>query len=155
MWLAGAIDAFARWDRTHLYDFEFAYAPRIGQPEFDDFDQGFIDGAATNLSTLTLDEQSTQRLNWGSFPTDRCRIWGEERSPTILGQLLNAAGRPEDARAVLTLYSSPRTPECVSTTPNSCGRAHRTRTNPDACAADLAAATRRPAGSARFYSNCA
>jgi len=30
---------------------------RIGQPEFDDFDQAVIDGAATRLDTLTLGEQ--------------------------------------------------------------------------------------------------
>ena len=32
-------------DRLHLYQFVFADGRRIGQPEFDDIDQGFIDGA--------------------------------------------------------------------------------------------------------------
>lgn len=55
--LAEAIDtAFARWDRAHLYQFVLADGRRIGQPEFDDFDQGFIDGGSTKLSTLTLGE---------------------------------------------------------------------------------------------------
>jgi hypothetical protein len=53
--LADAVDtAFARWDRSHLYKFEMADGPLIGQVEFDDFDLGFIDGAATRLSTLSL-----------------------------------------------------------------------------------------------------
>jgi len=32
-------------DRAHLYQFVFADGRRIGQPEFDDFDEGVIDGA--------------------------------------------------------------------------------------------------------------
>ena len=32
-------------DRAHLYGFVVADGRRIGQPEFDDFDEGFIDGA--------------------------------------------------------------------------------------------------------------
>jgi hypothetical protein len=40
-----------------LYQFVFANGRRIGQPEFDEFDQVFIDGAGTKLSPLTLGEQ--------------------------------------------------------------------------------------------------
>ena len=32
-------------DRAHLYRFVVADGRRIGQPEFDDFDEGVIDGA--------------------------------------------------------------------------------------------------------------
>jgi hypothetical protein len=42
---------------AHLYRFVVADGRRIGRPEFDDFDEGFIDGAATKLDTLTLGEQ--------------------------------------------------------------------------------------------------
>ena len=44
-------------DRAHLYRFVVVDGGRIGQPEFDDFDEGFIDAAATKLDTLTLGEQ--------------------------------------------------------------------------------------------------
>ena len=44
-------------DRAQLYRFVVANGRRIGQPEFDDFDQAVIDGAATKLDTLTLGEQ--------------------------------------------------------------------------------------------------
>ena len=70
---------------------------RIGQPEFDDFDEGFIDAAATKLDTLTLGEQfvyeydfadrwthlctAATRIdpaaNWESFRAVRCRVGGE------------------------------------------------------------------------------
>ena len=101
--LADAIDtAFARWDRAHLHEFVLADGRRIGQPEFDEFDQGIIDGDRTRLSTLNLGEQflyefdlgtagsicvrwvrrgSTRRHSWGSFPPTRCRSGDGERSP--------------------------------------------------------------------------
>ena len=64
--LADAIDtAFARWDRAHLYQFEFADGRRIGKPEFDDFDQRFLDGAATKLSTLAPGEQFVYEFDFG------------------------------------------------------------------------------------------
>ncbi len=60
--LAEAIDtAFARWDHSHLYKFEQADGRVIGQPEFDDFDVGFLDGDVTTLSTLSLGEQDWAR----------------------------------------------------------------------------------------------
>lgn len=55
---ADAIDtAFARWDRAHLYQFVLGDGRRIGQPEFDDFDEGLIDAASTKLGALSLGEQ--------------------------------------------------------------------------------------------------
>jgi hypothetical protein len=78
---------------------------RIGQPEFDDFDEGFIDGAATKLDTLTLGEQFVYEFdfadrwthlctaatridpatNWESFRAVRRRIGRGKRSPTKTG----------------------------------------------------------------------
>ena len=53
--LADAIDtAFARRDRAHLSQFVLADGRRIGRPEFDDFDQGFIDGAAPGCPRRVL-----------------------------------------------------------------------------------------------------
>jgi hypothetical protein len=73
--LADAIDtAFARWDRSYLYQFEFADGRRIGQPEFDDYDQGFIDGAMTKLSTLSLGEQFVYEFDFGDGWTHLCTV---------------------------------------------------------------------------------
>jgi hypothetical protein len=53
----------------------FADGRRIGQPEFDDIDQGFIDGAATKLRTLTLGGQFVYEFDFGDSWTipDRYR----------------------------------------------------------------------------------
>ena len=73
--LADAIDtAFARWDRSHLYKFEMADGPLIGQVEFDDFDLGFIDGAATRLSTSSLGEQFVYEFDFGDSWTHLCTV---------------------------------------------------------------------------------
>lgn len=73
--LANAIDiAFARWDRAHLYQFVFDDGRRIGQPEFDDFDQGFIDAARTKLSMLTAGEQFVYEFDFGDGWTHLCMV---------------------------------------------------------------------------------
>jgi hypothetical protein len=74
--LADAIDtAFARWDRAHLYQFVFADGRRIGQPEFDEFDDEiFIDGAITALSTLTLGEQFVYEFDFGDSWMHLCTV---------------------------------------------------------------------------------
>ena len=51
-------------DRAHLYRFVVADGRRIGQPEFDDIDQGVIDGAATRLATLTRGEQFVDEFDF-------------------------------------------------------------------------------------------
>jgi Plasmid pRiA4b ORF-3-like protein len=81
--LADAIDtAFARWDRAHLYQFVFADGRRIGQPEFDDFDQGFIDGGCTKLSTLTLGEQFLFEFDFGDSWLHLCTVGPTRIDPT-------------------------------------------------------------------------
>lgn len=80
--LAEAIDtAFARWDRWHLYKFELADGQLIGQAEFDDFDVGFIDGAATKLSTLSLGEQFVYQFDFGDCWTHLCTVGPERIDP--------------------------------------------------------------------------
>ena len=59
-------------DRAHLYQFVFADGSRIGQPEFDDFDEGFIDAAATKLDTLTLGEQFVYEYDFADRWTHLC-----------------------------------------------------------------------------------
>jgi hypothetical protein len=73
---ANAIDtAFARWDRAHLNQFVLADGRRIGQPEFDEFDdEVFIDGAATALSTLALGEQFVYEFDFGDSWTHLCTV---------------------------------------------------------------------------------
>ena len=80
--LADAIDtAFARWDRSHLYKFELADGRVIGQPEFDDFDQGYLDSGATKLSTLSLGEQFVYEFDFGDSWTHLCHVGPERIDP--------------------------------------------------------------------------
>jgi hypothetical protein len=73
--LAAAIDtAFARWDRAHLYQFVLADGRRIGQPEFDDDDDGFIDGDRTKLSTLNLGERFLYEFDFGDSWLHLCTV---------------------------------------------------------------------------------
>ena len=51
-------------DRAQLYRFVVVDGGRIGQPEFDDIDQGVIDGAATRLATLTRGEQFVDEFDF-------------------------------------------------------------------------------------------
>jgi Plasmid pRiA4b ORF-3-like protein len=73
--LAEAIDtAFARWDRAHLYQFELANGRVIGQPEFDDFDLGILDGDSTKLSTLSLGERFAYEFDLGDSWMHVCEV---------------------------------------------------------------------------------
>jgi hypothetical protein len=73
--LAEAIDtAFARWDRSHLHRFELSGGRLIGQPEFDDFDMGILDGGATKLSSLALGEQFVYEFDFGDGWTHLCTV---------------------------------------------------------------------------------
>src|ERR1700693_2722281 len=56
--LATAIDdAFARWDRSHLHEFELADATRIGTPDPDIDDDDVLDEAREHLSNLQAAQQ--------------------------------------------------------------------------------------------------
>ena len=103
--LADAIDtAFARWDRSHLYKFEMADGPLIGQVEFDDFDLGFIDGAATRLSTLSLGEQFVYEFDFGDSWTHLCTVRPAADRPGV-----GVRDRSEGPAAVLGVGHSPTT----------------------------------------------
>ena len=58
---------------------------RIGQPEFDDFDEGFIDGAATKLDTLTLGEQFVYEFDFADRWTHLCTAAHADRPRDKLG----------------------------------------------------------------------
>ena len=56
---------------------ELADGRLIGQAEFDDFDVGFIDGAATKLSkTSSLGEQFVYEFDFGDCFGPICARWG-------------------------------------------------------------------------------
>ncbi|MEB3982528.1 hypothetical protein OQ968_14790 [Mycobacterium sp. 663a-19] len=80
--LAEAIDtAFARWDRAHLYKFELADGRVIGQPEYDDFDMGILDGDEMKLSALSLGEQFVYEFDFGDGWTYLCEVAPERIDP--------------------------------------------------------------------------
>jgi hypothetical protein len=47
---------------------------RIGRPEYEDFDQVFIDGAATKLGTLIRGEQFVYEFDFGDSWTHLCTV---------------------------------------------------------------------------------
>jgi pRiA4b ORF-3-like protein len=53
----------------------------IGQPEFDDFDQGFLDAATTKLSTLSVGEQFVYEFDFGDGWTHLCTVGPELIDP--------------------------------------------------------------------------
>jgi hypothetical protein len=76
--LADAINAaFARWDLAHLYQFVLTDGRRIGQPEFNDFDEEdeeLIDGDRTKLSTLKPGEQFLYEFDFGDSWLHLCTV---------------------------------------------------------------------------------
>ena len=77
--LASAIDdAFARWDRSHLHEFELSDGTRIGMtdPEWD-AEESVVDERILKIARLKLGEHL--RLS-ASFPTDPCRTSDGVRS---------------------------------------------------------------------------
>ena len=85
--LADAIDtAFARWDRAHLWQFEFDDGRRIGLPDPDDLDDELLDGAATKLATLRPGEQFVYEFDFGDSWTHLCTVAPERIDPEeVLG----------------------------------------------------------------------
>lgn len=53
----------------------------IGQPEFDDFDLGILDGDATTLSTVSLGEQFVHEFDFGDGWTRLCEVAPERIDP--------------------------------------------------------------------------
>jgi hypothetical protein len=74
--LATAIDdAFARWDRSHLHEFEFADGTRIGiHNDTWDRHEKVIDYTRTKLSRLELGEQFLYVFDFGDDWTHLCTV---------------------------------------------------------------------------------
>jgi hypothetical protein len=73
--LATAIDdAFARWDRSHLHEFEFADGTRIGRPDPDTDDDDFLDETRERLSKLPASEQFIYSFDFGDDWAHLCTV---------------------------------------------------------------------------------
>ncbi len=74
--LADAIDdAFARWDRSHLHEFDLADTTRIATPfaEWDE-ESAALDDHRTRLSRLAPGEQFTYIFDFGDDWTHLCTV---------------------------------------------------------------------------------
>jgi len=81
--LADAIDdAFARWDRAHLHEFELADGTRLTTPYGDDDEFGpSVDDRRTRLSRLGPDEQFVYVFDFGDAWTHLCTVGPERVDP--------------------------------------------------------------------------
>lgn len=81
--LAEAIDdAFSRWDRAHLHDFELADGTRLTTPYIDWEDAGpALDDRKTALSRLRSGEQFVYVFDFGDDWTHLCTVGPERIDP--------------------------------------------------------------------------
>jgi hypothetical protein len=71
--LATAIDdAFARWDRSHIHEFQLSDGTRLGIPD-PDFDE-IIDDGSERLARLQLGEEFTYVFDLGDDWTHHCTV---------------------------------------------------------------------------------
>jgi hypothetical protein len=72
--LATAIDAaFARWDRSHLHEFELVDGTKLGMPD-PDFEESRIDDTHSKLSRLRKGEQFAYEFDFGDGWTHLCTV---------------------------------------------------------------------------------
>jgi hypothetical protein len=91
--LAEAIDdAFARWDRAHLHQFELADGGRIGRPDWDEEADDLLDGRQVRLGRLGLGEQFVYEFDFGDSWTHLCTVAEQRIDPEQ--QLGVVPGRP-------------------------------------------------------------
>jgi hypothetical protein len=85
--LARAIDdAFARWDHSHLHEFELADGTRIGIPIEDSDDDGVLDGTRENLTRLQIRQQFIYVFDFGDDWTHLCTVFEANIDPReVLG----------------------------------------------------------------------
>jgi len=74
--LATAIDdAFARWDRSHLHEFEFGDGTRIGMPDPEwHGDESLVDERSLKLPRLNPGEQFVYVFDFGDDWTHLCTV---------------------------------------------------------------------------------
>lgn len=76
-------DAFARWDRAHLYEFVLEDRQRIARPnsEWDEPDDPVLDGGLTKLSRLNPSEQFVYVFDLGDGWHHICTVGHERIDP--------------------------------------------------------------------------
>lgn len=74
--LAHAIDdGFARWDRSHLHEFDLGDGVRIGEPDpEDDFGYDVLDDRRTRLERLTVGQQFVYVFDLGDHWAHLCTV---------------------------------------------------------------------------------
>jgi len=90
--LASAIDdAFARWDRSHLHEFEFADGTRIGPHDLESDDEDLLDEIREKLSRLQASWQFIYVFDLGDDWTHLCTVVEASIDPrNTLGLVPNA-----------------------------------------------------------------
>jgi hypothetical protein len=79
--LATAIDdAFARWDRSHLHEFELADGTRVGMPD-EDSDEEVLDETRETLSRLQTSQQFIYSFDFGDDWAHLCTVVGASIDP--------------------------------------------------------------------------
>jgi hypothetical protein len=101
--LATAIDdAFARWDRSHLHEFDLADGTRIGTPGPDMDDDDVLDESRERLSNLQASQQFIYVFDFGDDWTHLCTVIAAGIDPhEVLGVV------PKCPLAVLRLGKHP------------------------------------------------
>ena len=73
--LANAIDgAFARWDRSHLHEFELADGTRIGMHDLESDDEGVLDETREKVSRLQSSQQFIYVFDLGDDWAHLCTV---------------------------------------------------------------------------------
>jgi Plasmid pRiA4b ORF-3-like protein len=73
--LATAIDdAFARWDRSHLHEFELIDCTRIGTPNRELDNEGVLDETRVTLSGLQTSQQFIYVFDFGDDWAHLCTV---------------------------------------------------------------------------------
>jgi hypothetical protein len=79
--LATAIDlAFARWDISHLHQFELSDGIKIGRPD-PDFDDDVVDERHQRLSRLDFGQQFVYVFDFGDYWAHLCTVAGKGVDP--------------------------------------------------------------------------
>ena len=87
----GIDDAFARWDRSHLHEFELADGTRISTPGPEVDDENVLDETREPLSNLQASQQFTYVFDIGDDWTHVCTVVEAGIDPhDVLGVVPNA-----------------------------------------------------------------
>ncbi|WP_039804353.1 IS1096 element passenger TnpR family protein [Nocardia araoensis] len=81
--LAAAIDdGFARWDRSHLHEFELGDGDRVGEPDPEEgWDEGVLDDRVIRLDRLVEGQQFVYVFDLGDCWTHLCTVTADTLDP--------------------------------------------------------------------------